>query len=66
MSSFVDDAIPKLAIGLIGEAQQAMDEPVRRRWSPGKLVAARGREWIVTHVDPARGLLELRPLAAVG
>ncbi|MCS7269371.1 MAG: helicase-related protein [Geminicoccaceae bacterium] len=40
-----------------------MDEPAGPRWSPGTLVSARGREWIVTAADPEHRLLELRPLS---
>lgn len=42
-----------------------MVEAARTRWSPGMLVKARGREWVVTDIDTERGVLELRPLAGV-
>lgn len=42
-----------------------MDQGVVRCWSPGKLVKARGREWVVTEADPKRALLALRPLAGI-
>jgi len=40
-----------------------MDLAEGRRWEPGRLVKARGREWIVTETDPAHGFLALRPLS---
>ena len=40
-----------------------MDRADGRLWSPGQLVTARGREWIVIETDREHGFLALRPLS---